>query len=88
MHVLRRLSEVATALDSRVRPGFARAIALSYTVTSWGLKVWWCLYVQVLVTRSSHALVKHPEEAQESVVVAHRFRSQRVFRPIVVLGDL
>lgn len=49
--------KVVQALDSRVRPGFARACGLVYAALSFGCKVLWCVHVRVLVARkySSHS---------------------------------
>mmetsp|Transcript_78733 Transcript_78733/g.228563 ORF Transcript_78733/g.228563 Transcript_78733/m.228563 type:complete len:433 (+) Transcript_78733:74-1372(+) len=57
--------KVAAALDTRLRPGFARVIALSYTVVSFGLKIWWCVYVQVLVAKSAREFAQDPKEMEE-----------------------
>jgi len=45
--------KVAEALDARVRPGFARVCALAYAALSFGLKVLWCVHVQVFVAEHS-----------------------------------
>jgi len=61
--------KVAEALDSRVRPGFARACALAYSALSFGLKVLWCVHVQVLVaehTRSHQQQQHHHSEGGDS----------------------
>jgi len=43
------LAEVTEALDSRVRPGFAKVCGVCYTVLSAAFKVLWCMHVQSLV---------------------------------------
>lgn len=48
------LQECTEALDSRVRPGFARVCGVVYTVTSSALKVLWCLHAQYLVQHAPH----------------------------------
>jgi len=43
--------KVGEALDARIRPGCARACALLYCAISFGLKVMWCVHVQVMVAK-------------------------------------
>jgi hypothetical protein len=56
--------KVAEYLDARVRPGFAKACALGYAALSFGLKVLWCVHVQVLVAEHSHDVL-HKAELEE-----------------------
>jgi hypothetical protein len=48
LHV--RWEQVEEALDGRARPGFARACCVIYNMVSTGLKVFWCIHVEGVIS--------------------------------------